>query len=277
MFDSERIGFLRYGFSEYLFPKGIRRMASAVLRPITGRRRTREYSEQLNDRSNLQMERDLNQLPPEEWFDRIVYRKGLRGYVLKEARVVEEDWAAVERHMHEAVASALGLSRGAPLKVLEFGCASGRNLFWLKKEYPHLTLVGVEISGQARDLGQRLSARFGLPVEFGRVRDGRIPQPDGAFDAAFTKFCLEQCPYEYPAIVAELLRVTKGRVVLLEPMEEMHPLSFRGLLGRLHGFYHNYSRGLYGHLRRLPQFRQARRLGWAVNPFNEPTLAVMEN
>ena len=161
-------------------------------------------------------------------------------------------------------------------KVLEFGCSHGRNLFWLKRKHPGLSLYGVDISAESIRAGKELSTRFGLPVELSALTDHRLPYPDKFFDVSYTKHCIEQCPGTYRQILQELFRVTKGRVVLLEPIRQMYPLSWMGLLGRLHGFYNNYSEGVLSYLEENASIRHRERLGWATNPVNETCLVVLE-
>jgi len=268
--------FAQYLFREYVFPGGVRKCAVALKRRWAGGWRTTQVSAHLNDEANAGLWADIHARDQQALYDYVVYQKGRTSYLLKDDRVTYGDRSQVESYLHEQMASALELSASPEAAVLEFGCAAGRNLFWLKTRYPNLSLHGVDVSAEGLRAGEAMARQFGLDVSFTVLRDHCLPFPDGAFEMAFTKHCLEQCPSTYPAIIQELWRVTKKRLVFMEPMPELYPWSVRGVGGRLHNFYCDYARGIFSHLRQVGGIRQAERLRWASNPLNETCLIVME-
>ena len=271
-----QISFLLYAVNEYLFPRGVYQLGLAIKRKLSGGWRTTSVSVQINDTASQQLRKQIENMETEQLYDRVVHQKGIHRHVLQEDRVIYGDSSNVEQFLHEELARALRLAPKDNRKVLEVGCSCGRNLFWLKKHYPGLILQGADISGDAIQLGKSLAQRLSYEVQFVQLTDHRLPFPDGHFDLAFTKHCMEQCPYTYKPMIDELIRVTRERIVFLEPMEQLQPVSVRGLFNRLHGFYHNYSRGVYGHLRRKAQVVEARPLAWASNPFNQTCLVAVK-
>ncbi len=265
-----------YLFDEYIFPRGLMQLAVAVKRQLAGGWRTPAASAALNDIGNRRAWEELQQLNPDTWYDRVVYRKGRRSYFLKADQVFFGDPSEIDSVWRERLCSALRLTQDSQARILEFGCSHGKNLFWLKRNYPKLSVYGVDISNEAVTLGRRLSDHFEMEVTFTTLTDHRLPFPDAHFDVAFTHMCLEQCPYTYKEIIQELLRVTKTRIAFFEPLNELYPISILGLFGRLHGFYHNYSKGVYSYLKRVATVSQAERLQWTGNPVNNTCLVVVE-
>lgn len=92
-----------------------------------------------------------------------------------------------ERIVAAAVAHAQadGSSRNLPVRALDFGCGSGFSSILLKKYWPELSLIGVDISAKAvaRSREQHLEARL---VE----ADQPLPFEDAAFDIIFAIFVM---------------------------------------------------------------------------------------
>ncbi len=123
------------------------------------------------------------------------------------------------------IADALeALRRHGPVEsVLEFGCSVGRNLETLRRRLsPPLELVGLDINRSAVEDGK---ARYGLDL---RVGDESVLRelPSARFDCSFTVSVLDHVADvgRVEAIIAELVRLTRTYLVLLEP--------FAGWVGR---------------------------------------------
>lgn len=274
--DTQRpSGFGGHLIAEYLFPGGLRHLVGMISRRLRGRWRTPVTSVRLNDAAATSASEHLRDLAPEALYEALVYQRGQRSFLLQEDRVRYGDRSAVEPYLHQRLVQALGLTSSSSGRLLEFGCGQGRNLFWLKRYAPDLRLHGVDISPGAIRAAMSFGKRLGLDVQFDTLTGHRLPFPDGWFDAAFTKHCLEQCPYTYRDIIQELLRVTRGPLVFLEPLSELYPVSFRGVCGRLHGLYHEYARGVYRYLRRATTVTHHERVGWSANAVNETCLVVV--
>ena len=197
-------------------------------------------------------------------------------FILKNGKIVRGKTSDVHVYHYDKLASALSLTQDSKCTVLEVGCGHGRNLFWLKSNYPELHLCGLDISPVSIDLCKSLSGRLGLQIEFSPISDHLLPIADDSFDIVFTYHCIEQCPYTYKEVIQELLRVTKRRVVLFEPMVELQGRSLRGLANRHHAFHNNYPTRVYSHLKTVANIRSQQPTGWASNPAWETCLVVID-
>jgi len=110
---------------------------------------------------------------------------------------------------------------GGALRVLEVGCGNGTNLMLLRQAHPGANLFGIDISPERMRLGRaywgdRLAGVTMTP-------DSAITLEtlaDASFDLVFSVHCLEQLPYHADACVAAMARVTRGPLVLVEPVFE---------------------------------------------------------
>lgn len=139
------------------------------------------------------------------------------------------------------------------IEIAEFGCGTGRNLFFLKKEFPHARCVGLELTPSTVDVARRNAKRFGLDVEF-QVADmtREVPLESGSVDLAYSVHALEQLHTEFPSAVAQMVRVARSRLVFFEPVRELFPMTVAGLAGRMRVRNANYLNGLFEHLQTHP-------------------------
>jgi len=109
------------------------------------------------------------------------------------------------------------ISRCAPAKVLEFGCGFGRHLAYLR-HIPGVELYGTDqsasmLSGLSREGAKTAAARI--------VRNdplAKLPFKDNAFDVAYTvNTLLHVPPRDIRDVLAELMRVTRSRILHFEP------------------------------------------------------------
>ncbi len=123
--------------------------------------------------------------------------------------------------------------------IFEFGCNVGRNLYWIRKEYADVAVLGMDINESAIERGKDLFEFSGQELKVGDEEDlARLPT-DG-FDIVFTVSVLDHLP-EIGATLNELLRIAAKRVMLLELVlpgdglrlsDEIWPFSYS----------HNYTR-----------------------------------
>lgn len=100
-----------------------------------------------------------------------------------------------------------------PQRVLEVGCNFGREL----KSIDHLT----QVYGIDKDPEKIKEAQKYVPKGTFKVADAvvGIPFPDNYFDFVYSDGCLSHCPPDWlPKILTEMIRVSRGRVVILEYM-----------------------------------------------------------
>lgn len=123
---------------------------------------------------------------------------------------------------------------GQPLRVLEFGCGVGRHLRYLSR-LPNVQVFGYDQSPTMvacclRWTGQDWidrHIRLGPPT-------GRLPFDDGEFDLVYTSEVLIHVrPEHLGGILSELLRVSRGQVLHLEPglMTEVSREAHHGCWG----------------------------------------------
>lgn len=103
-----------------------------------------------------------------------------------------------------------------PASILEFGCSSGRNLRILRDYLPTASLVGVDANAVTIQAGR--DAHSGITLIEGD--ESYLPHfADGAFDVVFTVSVLDHIPHpEWKAVYAELVRIAKRAMVMLEPV-----------------------------------------------------------
>ncbi|HEX6965415.1 MAG TPA: class I SAM-dependent methyltransferase [Gemmatimonadaceae bacterium] len=120
--------------------------------------------------------------------------------------------------------------------VIELGCGSGRNLLYVKRMFPDVRCVGLELSPVSVALARALAERFHLDVEFhecdvtGQLPPGIAP---GSAALAFTVHALEQIPRLHVGVVQRMSELASGGILLLEPVPELWPRNARGMVSRL--------------------------------------------
>lgn len=116
--------------------------------------------------------------------------------------------------------------------IVEFGCGNGRNLLYLKSRYPQIHFVGVELSPVGVELAREASAVYNLDVKFLQA-DLTVPVDFGLHAAmCYSCFSLEQMPRKIMGAVANMLRMTDGKIILFEPVPELYPWNLRGITSR---------------------------------------------
>ena len=110
--------------------------------------------------------------------------------------------------------------------VLEIGCGSGNNLKVLQKRFPAKTFYGLDLAEQMIK-----EAQVNVPaVKFFCCSAEHIPLEDNSVDVIYTVHALEQMTPFIPAVIKEMKRVCRNRVLFIEPFPE-----FQNWIGRMHG------------------------------------------
>jgi len=113
------------------------------------------------------------------------------------------------------------LSRCAPARVLEFGCGFGRHLAYLRR-IDGLTLHGCD---QSPTMLAGVAADVRAPAGPAHLAQNdplfHLPYKDKAFDVAYTvNVLLHVPPGDAARVAAELVRVTRSRILHLEPARD---------------------------------------------------------
>ena len=109
------------------------------------------------------------------------------------------------------------------LSVLEVGCGPGGNLTVLAQRNPR-RLVGADVSAAMVEL-----ARGRGVAEIVHVQDDVLPFKDQEFDSTLTHTVLQHNPPEALArVIAEIARVTRASILLIEDTAAVHERSHGG-------------------------------------------------
>lgn len=146
--------------------------------------------------------------------------------------------------------------------VVEFGCGSGRNLFYLKSKYPHLRCIGYELSAEGVALGREAAKKFNLEVEFHQANLSEAQPPASGKTLAYSFFSLEQMPRTFMRAIETMASFSGGSVLCIEPLPELYPWSVRGIVARMRAIVIDHVRHVVGTLRRSGyRITEARALG----------------
>ncbi len=121
------------------------------------------------------------------------------------------------------------LKKGAT--IIEFGCGDGRNLFYLKKKYPLVKFIGLELSNTSVNLAKKASHKYNVKVDFYKV-DVTKKIPKMRADAVFSCHALEMMPRIFIGAIKNMLQVSEN-VLFFEPIEEFWPYTLRGIISRM--------------------------------------------
>lgn len=147
--------------------------------------------------------------------------------------------------------------------IVEFGCGNGRNLLYLKSRYPKINFIGLEISEEGVTLAREIAKAYSLDIEY-RVGDLTKGKDLGLkADIAFTVHALEQMPRIFSQTVANMAKISGGKIILFEPVPDLYPWwSTRGLTARARAIVIDHVRNVLPTLK-LSGFviDEARRLG----------------
>jgi len=128
--------------------------------------------------------------------------------------------------------------------ALEVGCGFGWQLRAIRRRHPEKRIVGVDFSFS--QLRRGLDYLNGSRVSLGQADARRLPFADGTFDLVCTSGCLIYMHASVlPAALAELTRVARRSVVLLEyAREHMDSPARRVLMEGADWHGHNYTPAL---------------------------------
>lgn len=155
--------------------------------------------------------------------------------------------------------------------IVEFGSGTGRNIMFLKQRFPEVGFIGLELSPDNVAFANSNARRYGIDVQFYQANIcSKLPTLPETVVVAFSCHALEQIPRVFPAAVENMISCAKRAVLFYEPCCELYPRNLRGLISQLRIINADYIRGLYPYLTSKGyEIAEARRLGTAVNPFNE--------
>ena len=150
------------------------------------------------------------------------------------------------------------IDRLAPRKVLEVGCGNGINLFSLAGHFPDVAFTGIDLTPAGIEAAKKVQAGATLPpqlaqyiplevadpkafkrIAFMQGSAAELPFADGEFDLVYTVLAVEQMERIRDSALAEITRVSRGHVLMLEPFRDTNAKGMR----RLYALSRNYFRG----------------------------------
>ena len=174
-------------------------------------------------------------------------------FLVRGRPVFVNGWFIVKRYTDAILEAILRLKANS---VLEVGSGRGRNLALFALRRPELQLTGLELTSSGVDNSRKLAtelpeqflrtAEFTGSPEEAKARVGRIafhqgnamqmPFPDKSFDVSFTSLVLEQLPRDFPRVLQEMRRVTRGYCIFNEAFTEANGWRGKAYLRRLDYF-----------------------------------------
>lgn len=164
--------------------------------------------------------------------------------------------------------------------ITEYGCGIGRNLLFIKQQFPHLKCYGYELCLPGVEIAQAAANKFGLDVQFSQLDYVNGLDTEYVFpntDVSFTMYSLEQLPTSNKQAVENILRHTNHGSIHLEPVPENYPFTLRGIIGRIDHWKADYLRNLDKNVSSLNLKEvKAETLNTSHNPLMFPTLYVLK-
>jgi SAM-dependent methyltransferase len=153
-----------------------------------------------------------------------------------------------------------------PRSVLEVGCGNGINLLLLAAAHPGIEFSGIEPTESGWSAAQKITEVGRLPdvlrqfsplpvadesavsrICFKRGSAAKLSYKDDSFDTVFTSLALEQMEAIRAEAMAEIVRVAKSHVIMLEPFADVNASGLRRRYVKAYDYFQ-------GALSDLPRF-----------------------
>lgn len=228
----------------------------------------------------------LQTLESTSWDDFIFFPESQRDFYLKSDKIVYGPLREPRTLLLERIKSAVASNAKPGGVVVEIGSGDGRNLLYLKSQFPDLKFVGYELSDVSVELSKAAAKKFSVvDVEF-YATDATKPLPpfkaQGEVLLCYSSFALEMMPRIFRGAVDNMIQLNPNHITFFEPIGELWSLDLRGLASRLRVLNLDRLRGLFTCLEEIEKggkwkIQSAHRSKVGINPFNEMVEIHLEN
>jgi SAM-dependent methyltransferase len=148
------------------------------------------------------------------------------------------------------------LAETRPRTVLEVGAGAGQNLLGLSAVFPEIAFTGIELTEEGVARARSVQSHEHLPdvikqfspfpvaddtahrrVDFQQGDATALPFADGSFDLVYSRLALEQMERVRRKAVAEMVRVSAGHVLMVEPFADFNDDKRRSLAHRAKNYF----------------------------------------
>jgi len=115
------------------------------------------------------------------------------------------------------------LNTNKNLKIIEVGCGNCLNIISILKKYPSVSISGLDISKQRIVVAQKYYPAELKDVSFEvcDIAEGASIFKENSADLVFSMHCLEQISHDTKPALLEMYKLTKNKMVLIEPVFEL--------------------------------------------------------
>ena len=151
--------------------------------------------------------------------------RALENYYRLHARIYDATrWSFLFGRTEIIVRAAAVLLPPAPVRILEVGCGTGRNLLALARRYPRAHLTGVDLSAAMLAVAARKTAGYGPRVHL-RCQAYDSPLEPGGHDLVVCSYALSMFNPGFDRALAALREdlAPGGRIALVDFHDTAHP------------------------------------------------------
>lgn len=148
---------------------------------------------------------------------------------------------AMRRQALPGLVEALRRTDARRARHVDIACGTGRFLRDLKRAYPALRAVGVDLSRAYLAKADRLTRPWGRRARFAQAKAEALPLADASMDTASCIYLFHELPRKIrPLVAAEAFRVLKpgGRLVFVDSIQEGDHAPYDPLLARFPAAFH---------------------------------------
>ncbi|EKD41609.1 MAG: hypothetical protein ACD_73C00626G0004, partial [uncultured bacterium] len=171
------------------------------------------------------------------------------------------------------------LEKGA---VLEMGCGAGKNLLFIKKNFPLMNVCGIEPTSTGINSGVKAATHWGLDINFHLMPGEQCQLPDNSFDLVYCHCVLMYSNIKYNEIFQNMYRMSKRWILLIDMFPELWEQGTQRTMASLNYFqlkkynFNFYNSLLRNDLKLNYRILFAQRCKHAWNPLSEPSLVIIE-